>query len=76
MVSFNHVREWLEQHGYRDQYPRRDASNPEAFLYVFVKEGRRRLGVRCVKGKVKNVYFERIKQVVMQDEQDEKSKDG
>jgi len=61
---------WLAQHGYRDQYPRRDAMNPGALFYVFVKDGHRRLGIRSVRGKVRRLHFEKLKQVVMQDEQD------
>jgi hypothetical protein len=71
MVSVEIVTEWLAQHGYRDQYPRRDASRPDALFYVFVKDGHRRLGVQCVKGKVRRLHFEKLKQVVMQDEQED-----
>ena len=69
MVSIESVIDWLAQHGYRDQYPRRDATNPDALFYIFVKDGKRRLGIRSVRGKVKRFHFEKLKQVVDEDEQ-------
>jgi hypothetical protein len=73
MVSIEAVTEWLAEHGYRDLYPRRDASEPDVLFYVFVREGRPRIGIRCQAGKVSNRYFQRIQQVVHDAEQDDPS---
>ena len=54
MISIDTLTDWLAQHGYRDLYPRRDATDKDVLFYVFVREGRSRIGVRCVRGKVKS----------------------
>jgi len=46
------LRDWLGEHGYGDLYPRRDATDLDANFYVFVKEGRPRLVVRCRRSSV------------------------
>jgi hypothetical protein len=68
-VSIEVVTEWLAQHGYRDQYPRRDAVDPDVLLNVFVKDGFTRLAIRSVRGVIRRSHFERLKQVVLQNEQ-------
>ena len=74
MIDIAHLTDWLAEHGYRDQYPRRDAMNPDAMFWIFVKDGRRRLGVRAVKGRVRRSHFEKIKQTVAQDEEDDRER--
>jgi hypothetical protein len=75
-ISIEVVIAWLAEHGYRDQYPRRDASNPDALLHVFVKDGSTRLAIRSVHGVVKRLHFEKLKQVVLQNEEGEDSEDS
>ena len=60
-MSFDQLRDWLAEHGYRDQVPRRDASRPSVLFYYFVHTTRRRIGVRTEKGKVERRLVERIK---------------
>ena len=48
--------------------------NPDALFWIFVKDGRRRLGVLAVKKRVRQSHFEKIKQLVAHDEQDERNR--
>ena len=69
MIPFEQVREWLYEHGYRDQYPRRDAGDPTVLSYTFVREGRRRVVFPTRGSEVKPGVFAAIKAEVLSHEQ-------
>jgi hypothetical protein len=60
---------WMADHGYRDQYPRRDAADPDVLCYTFVKDGHRRFGISSVRSLVDKFDFELLKQAVKDYEQ-------
>ena len=68
MVTLDVVRNWLADHGYRDLYPYRDAIDPSVTFYSFVKDGRRKIGVRFENRFVSREVFDTIKRTVLNDE--------